>query len=80
MRRVVAAVHVESVQRFDELIDDSYFVFAMGIVDTFSAEQAVEGARILETDILNLLVVVGFAEDAGSAGRLELSAHLGNLE
>lgn len=61
---IVVAVHVESIERFYQFVDNAYFMFAMGLIHTFSAEQSVQKAGAFQANVLYFLIVVGFSMDA----------------
>src|SRR4051812_43077160 len=72
---LIATVHIESVQRLDKFVDDAYFMFPVGFIDAFPAEESIEEAGALETDVLYLLVAMGLPVNAVAILILVHSAH-----
>jgi hypothetical protein len=71
-------VHVQSVERFYQFVDDAHLVFPVRFVHAGPAEQAVEQAGLLQADVLDLLVVVQFGFQADAA-LLGTQAHLDKI-
>jgi len=77
--RLVATVHVETIEGFDEFVDDAYFVTTVRFVHAGFTEESVEQAGLLQTDVLDGLVVVLFGFEAAAGLRTPSKAHIDNL-